>query len=144
MIKKQINKKLMLPEIMKYLLVILFLITGLFSCASNKAPEISLSWTGTYKGIIPAADCPGIDVQIALNYDGTYALWYRYIDRADSSFYREGSFTWDKKGQVVILNIKDFPPYYRAAENRLIQLDMKGKEITGALADHYILEQISN
>jgi uncharacterized lipoprotein NlpE involved in copper resistance len=147
MIKKY--KKLMLPEIMKYMLVTIFLITGLFSCASNKAPdihtpEISLSWPGTYKGIIPAADCPGIDVQIALNYDGTYALWYRYIDRADSSFYREGSFTWDKKGRVVILNIKDFPPYYMAAENRLIQLDMKGKEITGALADHYILEQISN
>jgi hypothetical protein len=147
--KKQIYKKLMLPEIMKYMLLAVFLITGLFSCASNRAPdihtpEISMSWSGTYRGVTPAADCPGIDVQIVLNYDRTYNLWYRYIDRDNSSFYREGSFTWDKTGRIVILNIKDFPPYYQAAEGRLVQLDMKGKRITGALADNYILEQISN
>lgn len=134
---------------MKYMLVTIFLITGLFSCASNRVPdihtsEISLTWSGTYRGVIPAADCPGIDVQIALNSDRTYALWYTYIDRADSTFYREGSFKWDKTGEIVILNIKDFPPYYKAAIDSLIQLDMKGKRITGVLADHYILEKTNS
>jgi uncharacterized lipoprotein NlpE involved in copper resistance len=145
--KKRINKKSALSEMMKYLLLAVFLITWLFSCVSNKAPdihtpEINMSWPGTYKGITPAADCPGIDVQIVLNYDKTYGLWYKYIDRDNSAFYREGTFTWDKTGRIVILNIKDFPPYYMAAENRLIQLDMKGNKITGDLADNYILEKI--
>jgi uncharacterized lipoprotein NlpE involved in copper resistance len=143
------NKKLALPEIIKYLLITVFLITGFSSCVSNRAPdihtpEISMNWSGTYKGITPAADCPGIDVQIVLNYDRTYGLWYRYIDRDNSAFYREGTFTWDKTGRIVVLNIKDFPPYYMAGEGRLIQLDMKGNRITGDLADNYILEKVTD
>jgi uncharacterized lipoprotein NlpE involved in copper resistance len=147
MIKKQTYKKLMLAELMKYILLAVFLITGFISCVSNKALDIhtpEINWPGTYKGVIPAADCPGIDVQIVLNNDKTYGLWYTYIDRDNSAFYREGTFTWDKTGTIVVLNIKDFPPYYQVAENRLIQLDMKGKIITGDLADLYILNKINN
>jgi uncharacterized lipoprotein NlpE involved in copper resistance len=135
------TKKLILPA--------LFLITGLFSCASNKAsdihtPEISMSWPGVYTGVTPAADGPGIRVRLTLNPNRTYVLQYQYIDRGDSVFSHEGKFTWDKTGRIVILDIKDYPRYYMAAEDRFIQLDMQGNEITGDLADNYILEKISD
>jgi uncharacterized lipoprotein NlpE involved in copper resistance len=138
-------------DMMKYILPALFLITGLFSCASNSAsapdihtPEISMNWPGVYAGVTPAADCPGIDVRLTLNYDRTFALQYQYIDRDVGVFSHEGTFTWDKTGRIVILDIENYPRYYQAAEGRFIQLDMQGNRITGDLADQYILEKISD
>jgi uncharacterized lipoprotein NlpE involved in copper resistance len=118
----------------------------LCSCASTKVPdihtpEISTSWPGVYSGIIPAADGPGIKVQIALDIDHTFTLRYEYIDRADSVLFHEGTFTWDKTGKIIILDIENIPPYYQVTYNSLIQLDMSGKKITGNLADHYVLEK---
>jgi uncharacterized lipoprotein NlpE involved in copper resistance len=119
--------------------------TLLGSCVSSKAatntPELSLNWAGIYSGVTPAADGPGIEVQITLNTDKTFTLQYKYIDRIDSIFMHEGSFTWDKKGEIIILDIENTPPYYKVEENKLIQLDMQGKRITGDLADHYVLEK---
>jgi uncharacterized lipoprotein NlpE involved in copper resistance len=131
---------------MRKLLPIALLLTLFCSCASAKAPdihtpEISLSWPGVYSGLIPAADGPGIKVQITLNADSTFALRYEYIDQADSVFFHEGTFTWDKTGKIIILDIKNIPPYYQVAWDKLIQLDMSGKKITGDLAEHYVLEK---
>jgi uncharacterized lipoprotein NlpE involved in copper resistance len=125
----------------------MLIMVGFSSCVSNKAPNIpdyhtsEISWPGLYTGLIPAADGPGIDVQLTLNYDRTFALQYRYIDRDDSFFSHKGAFTWDKTGTIVILEIENIPPYYKVAEGRLIQLDMQGNRITGPLADNYILEK---
>jgi uncharacterized lipoprotein NlpE involved in copper resistance len=130
----------------RYTLLIIALITLFCSCASTKTPgthpsEASLNWSGVYAGIIPAADGPGIKVQLTLNADSTFVLRYEYIDRADSVFFHEGTFTWDETGKTIILDIENIPPYYQAAENKLIQLDMSGNRITGDLADHYVLEK---
>jgi hypothetical protein len=65
--QKHINRPLLLSAIL--------IMAGFSSCVSNKAPhipddhtpEISMSWPGVYMGLIPAADGPGIDVQITLN-----------------------------------------------------------------------------
>jgi uncharacterized lipoprotein NlpE involved in copper resistance len=129
---------------MRKLLPVALLLTLFCSCASTKAPGASpskpgLNWTGVYSGIIPSADGPGIKVQLALNADNTFALRYEYIDRPSSVFTHEGTFTWDKTGEIIILDIQNIPPYYQPAENKLIQLDMSGKKITGALAKHYVL-----
>jgi uncharacterized lipoprotein NlpE involved in copper resistance len=134
-------------NMMKYILPALFLITGLLSCASNKAPdtrtpETDPDWPGVYTGVTPAADCPGIEVQLTLNSDGTFALQYQYIDRDVGVFSHEGTFTWDETGRIVILDIENYPPYYETASNRLIQLDMQGNRITGDLADLYVLKKV--
>ena len=124
-------------------------VLGLVSCLSNKGPDNahnsknSLDWAGVYTGTIPAADGKGIDVRLRLNADQTYTLSYDYIDRPNSQFEGKGSFKWDNKGSTVILNLneKDMPPYYKVVENALVQLDMKGKQIKGSLADNYILKK---
>ena len=51
--------------------------------------ETSLDYEGTYKGVFPAADCPGIETTLTLNADKTFALHSVYIDR-DSSFDEKG------------------------------------------------------
>ena len=54
--------------------------------------EISLDYEGTYKGVFPAADCPGIETTLTLNADKTFALHSVYIDR-DATFDEKGTYT---------------------------------------------------
>jgi uncharacterized lipoprotein NlpE involved in copper resistance len=131
---------------MRNLFLIILLMALLGSCASNQArnantPELSLNWAGVYSGVIPAADGPGIEVQLTLNSDRTFTLQYKYIDKGDNVFIQEGNFTWNKAGDSIILDIENIPPYYKVEENRLIQLDMQAERVAGDLADLYVLKK---
>ncbi|GHV84270.1 hypothetical protein AGMMS50212_16100 [Spirochaetia bacterium] len=126
-----------------------FLLFGLGACGSTgKAIDAahnsrnSLNWDGVYRGVIPAADGPGINVEITLNNDGTYSISYQYIDRGGETFTETGAFQWNNAGSAIVLDVKDMPPHYQVGENILIQLDKSGKKITGALADNYILKKV--
>ena len=108
------------------------------ACASTKdAPY----WVGKYTGTIPAADSPGIDVQLTLKADLTFSLVYEYIDTEEGTFTWEGTFI--QKGNLFTLNHDEdpdsYPLFYKINENRLLQLDMEGNEITGEFAEMYIL-----
>ena len=64
--------------------------------------ETSLDYEGTYKGVLPAADCPGIETTLILNPDKTFTLHSVYIDR-DSSFDEKELIRW----KVNILTLKE-------------------------------------
>ena len=99
----------------------------------------SLDYEGTYKGVFPAADCPGIETTLILNPDKTYTLHSVYIDR-DSSFDDKGTYTL--KGNLLTLKEENGEiSYYKVEENRVRLLTDDKQEITGALADHYILNK---
>jgi len=139
------NKKALLVSFLAAILII----SGLGSCATSKGiddthnSKNSLDWAGVYTGTIPSASGSGIDVRLRLNPDQSFALSYDYVDRPNSQYNWTGSFDWDKKGNTVILNPNDkqVPPYYKVVENALIQLDTKGKQIKGSLADDYVLRK---
>jgi uncharacterized lipoprotein NlpE involved in copper resistance len=120
---------------------------GFSSCASSQGiadshnARNSLDWQGVYTGTIPSGSGPGIKVRLKLNLNETYELSYEYLDKSSSPFTWTGLFKWDEKGNIITLNIKDAPPYYMAAEGKLIQLDMKGKKISGKLAENYVLKK---
>jgi uncharacterized lipoprotein NlpE involved in copper resistance len=129
------------------LLMAALVISGLSSCLSNRGlndshnSKNSLNWEGVYTGTIPSASGPGIDVRLRLNRDESFVLLYEYLDRPNSAFNWTGSFKWDKKGDIIILNINNVPPYYKVEEDKLIQLDMKGRPVSGNLADNYVLKK---
>ena len=120
------------------------------SSDSSKAPESaktnitdthnaanSLDYLGTYVGTLPAADGPGIATTLTLKADSTFTLRLVYIDR-DSAFDDKGPYTLE--GNLLTLKTQDGESqYYKVEENRLRRLDMDKQEITGALADNYIL-----
>jgi uncharacterized lipoprotein NlpE involved in copper resistance len=103
----------------------------------------ALDWYGVYKGITPCADCEGIDTEITLNKDLTFVLKTKYLGKGDQTvFEKKGTFTWDTTGSVISLNdLKGSPNQYKVGENKLVQLDMDGKEISGNLAEKYILNK---
>jgi len=131
-----------------FLFAAVFAVTGLISCQPNrKAVDIhnsrlTLDWSGMYKGTIPSASGMGIDVSLKLNIDDTYELTYDYAGKPENKFTNKGAFTWDATGEFITLDISaDTPSHYKVAEDKLIQLDMNGKYITGKLADQYILRK---
>lgn len=101
----------------------------------------SLDWSGTYQGTLPCADCPGIRYVLTLNENNTYQLKTQYLERGDSVFTESGKFTWDKNGSQVTL--ADRGEKFQVGENKLFHLDMEGNRVTGNLAEHYVLNRVT-
>ena len=100
----------------------------------------SLDFAGTYTGILPCADCEGIKTEIILNKDLTYEIRKSYLGKDEKIFEITGSFAWNAEGNTIIFSgIKDAPNQYFVSEDKVIQLDMEGRRITGNLADKYVL-----
>lgn len=101
----------------------------------------ALDWQGTYKGVTPCADCEGIETEIILKKDLTFVIQTKYLGKGDGKVFEEkGNFIWDKKGgKISLLGLKGRPSQYKVGENKLIQLDVNGKAIIGALAEKYVL-----
>lgn len=106
----------------------------------------SLDWSGTYNGTTPCADCLGIETILTLKYDSTYELKTKYIGKREPLFSTSGSFSWNESGNQIRLQsgIQNRPDEYIVEENRLLQLDMNGKKITGQLKENYILEKVTD
>ena len=102
--------------------------------------ESSLDYQGTYTGVFPAADCPGIDMRLTLKKDGTYSLHMKYLDR-DSEFDEKGAFTVKENVLTLTPSEGGQPQYYKVEENRLRRLDAEKQPVTGALADNYVLQK---
>ena len=103
----------------------------------------SLDWAGTYMGVVPCADCPGIETRITLNQDGTYTMSRRYMDKGDA-FETKGTFEWNERGSAVILTDASDRTItnFAVGENKLTQLDMDGNVISGNLSNNYILAKV--
>ncbi|ENU24438.1 hypothetical protein F993_00679 [Acinetobacter proteolyticus] len=110
---------------------------------SAHTAENSLDWNGTYKGVLPCADCEGIETELELNLDKTYELKETYLGKGDGkAFESKGSFTFDSKNTSIIeLDKTGDGRKYFVAEGYLKALDTEGKEITGELADKYELKK---
>jgi len=114
----------------------------------NRVPDmhtslIALDFWGTYKGIVPCADCEGIETTIQLKADETFEVQTVYLGKSDEVFTYSGHYHWNDDGRSIHLHgIENGPSYYFVGENQLIQLDMEGNRIAGELAEKYLLQKI--
>lgn len=112
------------------------------STAMADSSRTSLDWPGTYNGIVPCADCEGIETALTLHEDGTYLLKTKYLGKSETINMVNGAFSWNDAGSVITLNgIDNGPSQYLVGENGLVQLDLQGNRITGALAQKYVLKK---
>jgi len=102
----------------------------------------SLDWHGTYKGVVPCADCEGIATTLTLNMDYSYTLISKYLGKSEDLFEETGSFDWNDLGSVVILSSNQGKSkQFFVGENYVIQLDENGEFISGVLAEQYYLRK---
>lgn len=101
--------------------------------------KTSIDWVGTYEGILPCADCPGIKTTVTLNKDETIKVVSEYM-KGNQKLIDEGHFQWTADNNALYLDTKDKNRhFYRVGENKLIILSQEGEDIKGPLADKYIL-----
>lgn len=87
----------------------------------SQQPEVTVTdGVGTlpqsaYSGMLPCADCPGIQTNLTLNADGTFVMEQEYLDKPDGQITTKG--TYDINGldnRYVLLHPEgqsDIPPY---------------------------------
>lgn len=137
------------------LCVAFVLLLGAASCADEGKKEAaaetpvemhtaqnSLDYVGAYRGVLPCADCEGIDTEVIIMANGTFLRKSVYLGKGadDAPIERPGEYEWDETGNIIILKgVSNAPNKYFVSEGKIIQLDMEGNRITGELATNYIL-----
>ena len=99
----------------------------------------ALDWAGAYRGVLPCADCRGIETVVVLRSDGTFTRLFKYLGKGDEVFSKDGRFTWNAVGSIVTLA---GDAQYLVGENHLTRLAPDGSRVTGALADRYVLTKV--
>jgi heat shock protein HslJ len=140
---------------MRYFVFLLVpLALSLFSCTSKEAktepspqtkPNVisakqTLDYLGVYKGVLPCADCEGIETLLELQDTTRFVLTTRYLGKSETPFVVRGTYGWNaNETQIQLDNQKGGPYAYAVLEGSLQQLDLQGKPITGDLASRYQL-----
>lgn len=110
--------------------------------ATTDNARTALDWAGTYRGILPCADCEGIETTVVLTANGQYRSQMRYLGASAAPFNEHGRFIWNAAGNTVTLEGTQ-PAHYFVEENRIVRLAMDGSRIQGSLAAHYVLKKLS-
>lgn len=134
-------------------LILVLLTFSILSCDVQKPAEIgidqlhnafnSLDWQGSYRGTLPCADCNGIQTIIRLNADQSFRIEETYLGKNTQPIISSGKFQINAADNTIQLEGRS-PGKYKVAENRLIQLDIQGKEISGAMKELYVLKKEIN
>lgn len=105
--------------------------------------ENSLDWAGTYKGVLPCADCQGIETTLTLNKDYTYLLQRKYLGKNIKASTKRGSFRFDANGSVAKLAGVEGADQFFVSEGYVSQLGLDGRPILGALARQYQMTKLT-
>jgi len=79
----------------------------------------SLDWAGTYEGVLPCADCPGIQTRLTLNRDESYEFRTLYIDRDSAARVVRGRFSWQPNGNAITLEGQHGAQHFVVGEGRV-------------------------
>lgn len=115
----------------------LFSITLLTACHSKN----SFEFCGTFAGILPAADGPGIETVISFSSDGYFKKTMIYLSDPTQSFNQTGFFK-KEDGDILSLSATDGETsYYLMEKDRIRLLNFDRSIIRGPLEKNYILNQ---
>lgn len=108
---------------------------------SIDSTQVTRTVSGMYEGVLPCADCPGIETSLAFNNDATVSKTILYQDRDKTSETEKGN--WKLNGPYVEVtfadNQKEF--YLIKTDSTIAVLDQDKKEVQSELASHYILSK---
>ena len=103
---------------------------------------------GIYQGMLPCADCAGIETVLYLYPDSTYLERRTYLDQpTDSSGEQVSAGRWVQVSANLVRLTRpnpSVPTDFRMHAHSLQQLDLDGQEITGEMAERYHLARIGN
>ncbi|MDC9594946.1 envelope stress response activation lipoprotein NlpE [Xenorhabdus sp. IM139775] len=127
------------------------LVAGVFTATGcqNTSPtqnnpvfqEQLLSSENVFSGVVPCADCAGIETTLQLAQDGTYILGRTYLEAKseENTFFETGH--WVIKGKKIVLSQQDGKKsYFLMKGENVVMLDINGEPIQSSF--NYELDKI--
>ncbi|SPY78611.1 Copper homeostasis protein CutF [Providencia rustigianii] len=132
---------------MKKVFLLAFIAAGsiaLSGCQSGVSEVESASVDNVYSGLIPCADCSGIEATLLVNPDGSYVEQLLYLETKNGNqiFHETGN--WSANGNMLTLtNAQAERSYFaKAADNNSVTLlDINGERIESAM--NYTLGKVT-
>ncbi len=106
------------------------------------AAPADTAYCGTYRGTLPAADCPGIKTVLTIAADSTYTLSSQYIDRQAEPQVTSGVYHLKQGGKLIELVTPSTgeTTYYMIKDAKsIVMTDSAGTEPQGPTAKFYVL-----
>ena len=131
----------------RYFLLLLTASTALAAChqaAPTSPAAAQTSAAGIYQGLLPCADCAGIQTTLYLFPDSTFEETMLYLGKATPTAFVAGGrwVPFPSSRQVRLIRPNGGgPDLYGQTPHGLQQLDLRGQPITGALAGRYLLSR---
>lgn len=98
------------------------------------------NFTGVYTGVLPCADCEGIETQLTLNDSKTYSISRKYLGKDDDRpFVSNGRWEWMSNNAMKLNDPSGPPTLIYVMEGKVLMLDRSGNRIMGDMADKYYL-----
>ncbi|PRZ00125.1 copper resistance protein NlpE N-terminal domain-containing protein [Marinilabilia salmonicolor] len=97
--------------------------------------------SGVYEGLLPCADCPGIETTLTINPDNSFEISQVYIDRDSVPFISSGKITKGDKDNIWVFKNRYNETFYQFEDSALIMLNKDQERIQGLLEEHYILKK---
>ncbi len=109
-----------------------------FTACENPKPEFS----GSFYGIVPCADCPGIYYEIHFEENKSYSEKWFYLESDVDTLTSKGEYEIHNDSILVLKNASSqgFFERFKIGEEEILVLDKKGNEIEGNLADFFVLK----
>ncbi|RZL04889.1 MAG: hypothetical protein EOO89_27475 [Pedobacter sp.] len=96
-----------------------------------------------FMGVVPCADCDGIETRVTLFADTSYEFVNNYLGKNPTD---TAGLNSTKKGKFMMhndtLHLEGIPTRFIQNDTALIQLDPSGKKMQGKLADKYFLKKL--
>jgi hypothetical protein len=95
-------------------------------------PQEATEISGSFEGVLPCADCPGIAYRVDLFPDRAYYLRTRYLEKSDGTFDDIGSWALSSDGSTLALKGGREAPLLFAwtdGGRALTELDLEGRPI---------------
>lgn len=115
---------------------------GNTASAPREASAPDTAYCGTYRGTLPAADCPGIKTVLTIAADSTYTLSSQYIDRQAQPVVTSGVYHLKQGGKLIELVTPSSgeTTYYMIKDAQsIVMTDSAGIEPQGPTAKFYVL-----
>ena len=112
------------------------------SVGAEHTASTHIDVAGTYLGVLPCADCQGIETTLILKADKQYILERKYLGKSDKAFSASGAWQWINGNVIRLSSAQSTPTLVQVSENKVMMLDAGGSHISGNMADQYILKKV--
>lgn len=104
--------------------------TALEQAIEDPTPQV-VDWDGRWSGVFPCATCPGIDVDLTFNKDGTFWMKEKHVDSAAVAVLTKGTLKWNENTRILTLSSPKREQKLLFSESSAVYLDKNGSPLPG-------------